>query len=94
MCQWFLVAAIFMVRSGAAKATESDATQTNPDASWLNKLGSDDLDSARIARFEMVTRLDEMYKKKEITERVYNRLRKEQVERLNPILEKTRRTDP
>ncbi|MDE0042894.1 MAG: carboxypeptidase-like regulatory domain-containing protein [Candidatus Poribacteria bacterium] len=89
----FLVAAIFMVRSGAAKATESNATQTSPDASWLNKLGFDDLDSARIARFEMVTRLDEMYKKKEITERVYNRLRKEQVDRLTPILEKTRRTD-
>ena len=89
----FLVAAIFMVRSGAAKSTESDATHTSLDASWLNKLGSDDLDSARIARFEMVTRLDEMYKKKEISERVYNRLRKEQVDRLTPILEKTRRTD-
>ena len=89
----FLVAAIFMVRSSTTHATESGKTQTNPDASWINKLGSDDLDSARIARFEMVTRLDEMYKKKEISERVYNRLRKEQVDRLTPILEKTRRTD-
>ncbi len=89
----FLVAAIFMVRSSTTHATESGKTQTNPDASWINKLGSEDLDSARIARFEMVTRLDEMYKKKEISERVYNRLRKEQVDRLTSILEKTRRTD-
>ncbi len=89
----FLVAAIFMVRSSTTHAAESGKTQTNPDASWLNKLGSEDLDSARIARFEMVTRLDEMYKKKEISERVYNRLRKEQVDRLTSILEKTQRTD-
>ena len=32
-------------------------------------------------------------RKKEISERVYNRLRKEQVDRLNTILEKTRRTN-
>ncbi|MDE0301262.1 MAG: carboxypeptidase regulatory-like domain-containing protein [Candidatus Poribacteria bacterium] len=89
----FLVAAIFMVRSGATKATPSGSTATNPDSSWLNKLGSDDLDSARIARFEMVTRLDEMYKKKEISERVYNRLRKEQVDRLTSVLEKNRKAD-
>lgn len=89
----FLVAAIFMVRSGAVKSTESGTTQPSPDASWLNKLDSEDLDHARIARLEMVTRLDEMYEKKEISERVYNRLRKEQVDRLNPILEKTRGTD-
>ena len=89
----FLVAAIFMVRSSTTHETEPGKTQTNPDASWLNKLGSEDLDSARIARFEMVTRLDEMYKNKEISERVYNRLRKEQVDRLTSILEKTRRTD-
>ncbi len=89
----FLVAAIFMVRSSAARATESSSTQAGPDASWLNKLGSEDLDSARVARFEMVTRLDEMYKNKEISERVYKRLRKEQVERLTSVLEKTRGTD-
>ena len=89
----FLVAAIFMVRSGAAKPTVSDATHNSPDTSWLNKLDSDDLDLARIARLEMVTRLDKMYEKKEISERVYNRLRKEQVDRLTPILEKTRGTD-
>lgn len=89
----FLVAAIFMVRSSAVRATESSSTQAGPDASWLNKLDSEDLDSARVARFEMVTRLDEMYKNKEISERVYKRLRKEQVDRLTSVLEKTRGTD-
>ena len=89
----FLVAAIFMVKSSAARATESDSTQASPDASWLNKLGSEDLDSARVARFEIVTRLDEMYKNKEISERVYKRLRKEQVERLTSVLEKTQGAD-
>ena len=86
----FLVAAIFMVRSSTAQPTESQATQTTPDTSWLNKLDSMDLERARVARLEMVTRLDEMYEKKEISERVYNRLRKEQIDRLAPILEKTR----
>ncbi len=89
----FLVAAIFMVRSGAARVPESGGTQTPPDASWLSKLGSDDLDRARIARLEMVTRLDEMYEKKEISERVYNRLHKEQLDRLTLILEKIRRAN-
>ena len=82
-----------MVRSGAARVPESGGTQTTPDASWLNKLGSDDLDRARIARLEMVTRLDEMYEKKEISERVYNRLHKEQLDRLTLILEKIRRAN-
>ena len=89
----FLVAAIFMVRSSGAQTAKPDEPQTAPDASWLNKLDSDDLEHARISRLEMVTRLDQMYEKKEISERVYNRLRKEQVDRLNTILEKTRRTN-
>ena len=89
----FLVAAIFMVRSGATRAPESAASEASPDTSWLNKLSSDDLDRARIARLEVITRLDEMYEKKEISERVYNRLRKEQVDRLTPILEKIQRID-
>lgn len=89
----FLVAAIFMVRSGATRAPESGASEASPDTSWLNKLSSDDLDRARIARLEVITRLDEMYEKKEISERVYNRLRKEQVDRLTPILEKIQRID-
>ena len=89
----FLVAAIFMVRSSGSQTANSGEPQIAPDASWLNKLDSDDLDRARIARLEMVTRLDQMYEKKEISERVYNRLRKEQVDRLTPILEKTRSAD-
>jgi len=86
----FLVAAVFKVRTSTSQCTESQATRTTPDTSWLNKLDSVDLEHARVARLEMVTRLDEMYEKKEISDRVYNRLRKEQTDRVVPILEKKR----
>ena len=45
------------------------------------------LKTPRLARLELVTYLEEMYEKKEISERVYNRLRKEQADRLAAVLE-------
>lgn len=84
----FLVAAVFKIRSPATETIESPTSQPAPDASWLRKLDAADLDRTRIARLEMVTRLEEMYEKKEISERVYNRLRKEQTDRLTAVLER------
>ena len=88
----FFVAAVFKILSVASKSNKSseDTTtpNTSPDASWLRKLDATDLENARLARLEMITRLEAMYEKKEISERVYNRLRKEQADRLAAVLER------
>ena len=86
----FLVAAIFLVRSGADQSTQSRVGQDVVDASWVNRLDMEELAHARIGRLEMITHLDKMCEKKEISEKVYNHLRKEQVDRLENILEKSR----
>lgn len=87
----FFVAAVFKIVSAVSKSDESseDATMPKaaPDASWLRKLNAADLEKTRLARLELVTHLEEMYEKKEISERVYNRLRKEQADRLAAVLE-------
>ena len=85
----FLVAAIFLVRSGADQSTQSRVGQDVVDASWVNRLDMEELAHARIGRLEMITHLDKMCEKKEISEKVYNHLRKEQVDRLENILEKS-----
>jgi hypothetical protein len=82
----FLVAAFFKVRSAATQRAESETLQPVPDASWLRKLDPADLERTRIARLEVITRLEEMYEKEEISERVYNRLRKEQADLLAAVL--------
>ena len=83
----FLVAAIFKVRAPSRKPSDdSQKPQAVPDASWLGKLDAADLERTRIARLEMITRLEELYEKREISERVYNRLRKEQADRLASVL--------
>lgn len=83
----FLVAAIFKVRAPSPKPSEdSQKPKAAPDASWLGKLDAADLERTRIARLEMITRLEELYEKHEISERVYNRLRKEQADRLASVL--------
>ena len=88
----FLVAALLKIRTVAAQSDESSEESTMPkaapDASWLRKLDAPDLEKTRLARLELVTHLEDMYKKKEISERVYNRLRKEQADRLAAVLER------
>ncbi|MCZ6678403.1 MAG: hypothetical protein O7E52_14285, partial [Candidatus Poribacteria bacterium] len=84
----FLVAAIFKIRSPAAQPAEPQVPQSTPDASWLRKLDAADLERARIARLEMITRLEELYEKREISERIYKRIRKEQADRLAAVLER------
>ena len=83
----FLVAAIFKVRSPKAKPTDdSQKPEAAPDASWLGKLDVADLERTRVARLEVITRLEELYEKREISDRVYKRLRKEQADRLATVL--------
>ena len=83
----FLVAAIFMLRGAQRVSEESDDGQSvSTDAGWLRKLSDVDLEHARATRLEFITRLDEMHEEQNISERVYNRLRKEQTERLTEIL--------
>lgn len=84
----FLVAAIFMLRRAQRASKESDDAQpTATDAGWLHKLSDVDLEHARTARLEFITQLDEAHEKQDISERVYNRFRKEQTERLTEILD-------
>ncbi len=88
----FLVAAIFKIRTPTPKPSDgSQRSQAAPDASWLRKLDAADIERTRIARLEMVTRLEELYEKHEISERVYKRLRKEQADRLAAVLERMNR---
>ena len=83
----FLVAAIFKIRSPTAKPTdESQKPEAAPDASWLGKLDVADLERTRVARLEMITRLEELHEKREVSDRVYKRLRKEQADRLAAVL--------
>ncbi len=88
----FLVAAIFKIRPPAPKPSDDSQTpQGAPDASWLGKLDAADLERTRIARLEMITRLEELHEKREISERVYKRLRKEQSDRLAAVLTRLNR---
>ena len=87
----FLVAAIFKIRTPTpTQPDDSQTPQAAPDASWLRKLDAADIERTRIARLEMVTRLEALYEKREISERVYKRLRKEQADRLAAVLEQIR----
>ncbi|MDE0086235.1 MAG: carboxypeptidase-like regulatory domain-containing protein [Candidatus Poribacteria bacterium] len=84
----FLVAAIFMLRRAQRSSEKSDDAQpTATETGWLRKLSDADLEHARTARLEFITLLDEAQGKQDISERVYNRLRKEQTERLTEILD-------
>ncbi len=88
----FLVAAIFKIRTPRPK-TPDDPQQppTAPDASWLGKLDVADLERTRVARLEIITRLEELHEKREISDRVYQRLRKEQADRLAAVLARMNR---
>ena len=88
----FLVAAIFRIRPPTSKPSDdSQQPEAVPDASWLGKSDAADLERTRVARLEMITRLEELYAKREISDRVYNRLRKEQADRLAAVLARINR---
>lgn len=89
----FLAAAIFTLRSAKNKSVETDTSEEiqhdvrQHDVGWLRKLNETDLEFARMTRLEIITRLDELHENEEISDRVYNRLRKEQTDRLTEILD-------
>ncbi|RKU25512.1 hypothetical protein C6497_15665 [Candidatus Poribacteria bacterium] len=84
----FLVAAIFMIRSTRRTSTETDVSDTlQHEVGWLRKLNNDDIEHARTARLEFITILDELHEKNVISERIYNRFRREQTDRLTEILD-------
>ena len=88
----FLVAAIVKIRSPTPKPSDdSQEPQPAPDASWLGKLDVADLERTRVARLEMITRLEALYEQREISDRVYKRLRKEQTDRLAAVLARMNR---
>ena len=88
----FLVAAIFKIRFPTPKPSDdSQKSQVAPDASWLGKLDAADLERTRVARLEMITRLEELHEKREVSDRVYKRLRKEQADRLAAVLARLNR---
>ncbi len=85
----FFVAALFMMRGARRnKPTDADDTHedTKPDAGWLGKLNDEDLENVRVARLEFITYLDDARENQGMSERVYNRLRREQTERLSATL--------
>ena len=84
----FLVAAIFTLR-GTQRSTDNTDTKetTQIDIGWLRKLNDNDLENTRNTRLELITMLDALHEQDEISERVYNRLRKEQTDRLSEILD-------
>ena len=90
----FLVAAIFKIRSPTPKPSDdSQKPEAAPDASWLGKLDAADLERTRVARLEMITRLEELHEKREVSDRVYKRLRKEQADRLAAVLARMNRKE-
>ncbi len=83
----FLVAAIFTLRGTQRSTDNSETTDTTQmDSGWLRKLNDTDLENTRNTRLELITMLDALHEKEDISERVYNRLRKEQTDRLSEIL--------
>ena len=87
----FFVAALFKLRAPRRVESNTNDSVTPPDAGWLRKLSADDIEHVRIARLEFITYLDDKYEKQEISERVYNRLRREQTERLTTLLAQQKR---
>lgn len=83
----FLVAAIFMLRGARRPSSGSEESENiGRNAGWLRKLNNADITHAKTARLEFITLLDDMHEKQNISERVYNRLRREQTEYLTEIL--------
>jgi hypothetical protein len=88
----FLVAALFKLRTANNSLnSDTDDTASPSDTGWLRKLSSEDIEHVRVARLEFITHLDDKHEKQEISERVYNRLRREQTERLTTLLDEQKR---
>jgi len=73
---------IHIQKPGQTDPVELETPDRQPDVSWLRKSNVSDLAAVKAIRLEFITRLDEMRQQEKVSERVYNRVRREQVERL------------
>ena len=83
----FVLTLVLRIRkSSLVEPIISGVTEAVPDASWLGKSGTNDLESTKSIRLEFIAHLDEMHKKGQVSDRVHKRIRREQVERLSATL--------
>ena len=77
---------IHIQKPGQTDPVELETPDRQPDVSWLRKSNVSDLAAVKAIRLEFITRLDEMRQQEKVSERVYNRVRREQVERLEATI--------
>ncbi|MEC9256994.1 MAG: hypothetical protein VX541_00765, partial [Candidatus Poribacteria bacterium] len=71
-------------------SNQIQSQQNIADLNWLRKLNDKDLEQAKTARLELISHLDAIHETEQISEKVYNRLRKEQTEKLSAALKQIR----
>ena len=77
---------IHIQKPGQTDPVELETPDRQPDVSWLRKSNVSDLAAVKAIRLEFITWLDEMRQQEKVSERVYNRVRREQVERLEATI--------
>jgi len=86
----FCVITFLKIRTSTPPSSQTQPQQNIADLNWLKKLNSKDLEQAKTARLELISHLDAIHEKQQISEKVYNRLRKEQTEKLSTVLKQVR----
>ena len=86
----FLVIIFFKIRTPPPSSNQIQSQQNIADLNWLRKLNDKDLEQAKTARLELISHLDAIHETEHISEKVYNRLRKEQTEKLSAVLKQIR----
>ena len=86
----FLVIIFFKIRTPPPSSNQIQSQQNIADLNWLRKLNGKDLEQAKTARLELISHLDAIRETEQISEKVYNRLRKEQTEKLSAVLKQIR----
>jgi len=77
---------IHIQKPGQRDTVELETPDYQPDVSWLRKSDASDLAAVKAIRLEFITRLDEMHQQEQVSARVHNRIRREQVERLEATI--------
>jgi len=86
----FLVIIFFKIRTPPSSSNQIQSQPNVADLNWLRKLNGKDLEQAKTARLELISHLDAIHETEQISEKVYNRLRKEQTEKLSTVLKQIR----
>ena len=86
----FLVIIFFKIRVSPPTTNQAHSQQNAADLNWLKKLNNKNLDQVKNARLELISHLDAIHETEQISEKVYNRLRKEQTEKLSTVLKQIR----